>query len=178
MSLFKTREFLLKEKIGSFRDKVDIYDSDGNEVGYFKGKIIKIGNTFRMYLPNDSPVMTIKEKLVSLKSTYTLYWGGEKEDDKVVGKLKKKLLSFRPKYTFEDENGKEMFLMKGRIYKLRYDVYKHGKKIAEINQKFFKSILRDTYGVKVDPNASDETTLTVLGIVIALHHEKEERQGH
>jgi len=177
MSLQNTREFLLEEKIGSLKDKVYIYNSDKEKLGYFQGKLIKIGNTFRLYDMNDTALYTINEKLVSMNSTYEFYKGGEKEDDNIIGKLKKKLISIRPKYYFEDHEGNEIFEVKGKIFKLRYDIKKNGDKIAEISQKFFKSIIQDSYGVKIDEDATDDDAMIILGMVIMLHHEKEEQDN-
>ncbi|MBD3253932.1 MAG: hypothetical protein GF383_02515 [Candidatus Lokiarchaeota archaeon] len=175
MSLLSTREFVLQEKIGSLKDKVWILDTNKNKLGYFKGKLIKIGNTFRLYDMNDTPLYTISEKLISMRSAYTFYKGGEKDDDKMLGKLKQKLISIKPKYWFEDPSGEEkIYEMKGNIFKLKYEIRKKGNTIAEISKKFFKSLLKDSYGVKISKDASDEDAMIVLGIVIMLHHEKEE----
>lgn len=176
MSLQNTREFVLQEKIGSFRDKVWIMDTDKNKLGYFKGKLIKIGNTFRLYNMQDEPLYTISEKLISMRSTYEFYKGGEKDDDKMLGKLKQKLISIRPKFWFEDLEGNKIYTIKGKFLKLKYKIQKRGDTIAEISKKFFKSLIKDSYGVKIDKSANDEDAMIILGIVIMLHHEKEENR--
>ena len=66
--------------------------------------------------------------------------------------------------------------MKGNILTLKYKILKDNKVVAEINKKFFKSILKGTYGIKVIPELDDDSTMLVLGIVIMLHHEKEEKR--
>lgn len=174
MSLKDTREFVLQEKIGSFRDKVWVMDTDKNKLGYFKGKLIKIGNTFRLYNMEDVALYTISEKMISMRSTYEFYKGGEKEDDKMLGKLKQKLISIKPKYWFEDPNGEKIYNVKGNILKLKYKIRKDGDTIAEVSKKFFKSLIKDSYGVKIDESATEEDTMIILGMVIMLHHEKEE----
>ncbi|MGQ4874017.1 MAG: LURP-one-related/scramblase family protein [Promethearchaeia archaeon] len=176
MSLLSTREFLLQEKIGSLRDKVWVMNTNKEKLGYFKGKIIKVGNTFRLYDMNDNPILTVHEKLISMRSTYTFYWGGEKEDDKFIGKLKKKLVSIKPSYWFEDKDENKVFTMKGNVFSLKYKILKDGKQVAEISKKFFKSLLKDSYGVKIDPTLDDQSAMLILGIVIMLHHEKEENR--
>jgi uncharacterized protein YxjI len=174
MSLKGTREFILQEKIGSLKDKVYVLDKDKNKLGYFKGKLIKIGNTFRLYDMNENALLTVNEKMISMKSTYEFYKGPEKEDDELIGKLKKKLISIRPKYYFEDEDEDKLYEIKGNVFKLKYKIRKKGDTIAEIHKKFFKSILKDSYGVKMKEGISDEEAMIILGMVIMLHHEKEE----
>ncbi|MHA1731552.1 MAG: LURP-one-related/scramblase family protein [Promethearchaeota archaeon] len=174
MSLQETREFLMREKFASLHDKVQVMDKNQNPLGYFKGKVIKIGNTYRLYDLNDTPILTAHEKVVSLRSTYSFYEGGEKDDSKLLGKLKKKMVSIRPSYWFEDPDGNKTITMKGNVWALKYKLFLGKKQLAEVSKKLFK--IRGTYGVKIDPSVDDRTAMLVLGIVISLHHEKEERR--
>ncbi len=173
MSLQKTREFLLQEKLVSFRDKIKVMTPDKKELGYFKGKLIKIGNTYRLRDLNETPILTVSEKIISLRASYSFYKGGEKEDSQYLGKMKRKLVSIKPKYWFEKDD-KRIFDMKGNIWSLKYTVIKDGKDIAWINKKLFK--IKGTYGVKMDPDLDDDTAMLILGIVVMLHHEKEENK--
>ena len=158
----------------SFRDKVKVMTPDKEELGYFKGKIIKVGNTYRLRDLGDKPLLTVHEKVVSLRSTYKFYKGGEEDDDKLIGRLKRKLVSIKPNYWFEDPSEKKTFTMKGNIWALKYKILKDGKEVAEISKKLFK--IKGTYGVKIKPDVSDDMAMLILGIVIMLHHEKEENR--
>jgi len=174
MSLQKTREFLLQEKLLSFRDKVKVMTPNREVIGYFKGKLIKIGNTYRLRDLDENALLTVHEKVISLRSTYTFYKGGEKNDDKYLGKMKRKLVSIKPKYWFENPNEEKVFTMKGNLFALKYSIQKDGKDIAWVNKKLFK--IKGTYGVKIDPDLDDDTAMLVLGIVVMIHHEKEENR--
>ncbi len=174
MELTKQREFLLQEKLMSFKDKVKVMTPDREELGYFKGKLIKIGNTYRLRDLSDNALLTVHEKVVSMRSTYKFYEGGEEDEDKLIGKLKKKLVSVKPKYWFEDPNETKQFTMKGNIWALKYKIIKEGKEVAEISKKLFK--IKGTYGVKINPAVSDDSAMLILGIVVMLHHEKEENR--
>jgi uncharacterized protein YxjI len=145
-------------------------------VGTFGGKLIKIGNTYRIRELDDTPVLTVHEKIISLRSAYTFYKGGEQEDDKFIGKLKQKLVSIKPSYWFEDGNENKIFTMKGSLSTLKFKILKDKKQVAEIKKKLFKSMIKGTYGIKMSPDLDDDSALLVLGIVLMLHHEKEENQ--
>jgi len=173
MSLQKTREFLLQEKLVSFRDKIKVMTPDRQELGYFKGKLIKIGNTYRLRDLNETPILTVSEKIISLRASYSFYKGGEKDESQYLGKMKRKLVSIKPKYWFEKDDVR-IFDMKGNLWALKYTVQKDGKDIAWVNKKLFK--IKGTYGVKIDPNLDDDTAMLILGIVVMLHHEKEENK--
>ena len=177
MSLQKTREFMMREKMISLTDKGEIKNHKEELLGTFRGKLIKIGNTYRIRDLNEVPILTIQEKLISLRATYKFYTGGEKEDDKFIGKLKRKIVSIKPSYWFEDPNENRVFTMKGNIMTLKFKIFKDGQEVAEIRKKLWKSLLKNTFGVKMSPDLDDDSAMLILGIVIMLHHEKEEKRN-
>jgi uncharacterized protein YxjI len=177
MSLQKKREFILQEKMFSLTDKGQIMNTNKEVLGTFRGKLIKIGNTYRIRDLEENPVLTVHEKVISMRSAYTFYKGGEQDEDKYIGKLKRKIVSVKPKFWFEDPQENRVFTMKGNILTLKYKILKDDKVVAEINKKFFKSILKGTYGIKMVPDLDDDSAMLILGIVIMLHHEKEENRN-
>ncbi|NVM34530.1 MAG: LURP-one-related family protein [Candidatus Lokiarchaeota archaeon] len=176
MSLQKTREFMLQEKMISLKDKGKIMNLNKEVIGTFAGKVIKIGNTYRIRDLDENPVLTVHEKVISMRSTYKFYKGGEQEEDKYIGKLKRKLVAIKPSYWFEDPGENKVFTMKGNIFTLKFKILKDNKEVAEIRKKLFKSLLKGTYGVKMSPDLDDDSAMLVLGIVLMLHHEKEENR--
>ncbi len=174
--LEKTREFILQEKMISLTDKGTIMNLDKEVIGSFRGKLIKIGNTYRIRDLNENPVLTVHEKVISLRSTYKFYKGGEQDENQYLGQLKRKLVAIKPSYWFEDTNENQVFTMKGNIFTLKFKILKDGKEVAEIHKKLFKSLLKGTYGVKMNPDLDDDSAMLVLGIVLMLHHEKEENR--
>ncbi|MFX0008720.1 MAG: LURP-one-related/scramblase family protein [Candidatus Hermodarchaeota archaeon] len=174
--LEKTREFILQEKMISLTDKGVIMNLDKEKIGSFRGKLIKIGNTYRIRDLDENPVLTVHEKVISLRSTYKFYKGGEEDENQFLGQLKRKLVSIKPSYWFEDPNENQLFTMKGNIFTLKFKILKDGKEVAEIHKKLFKSIIKGTYGVKMNPDLDDDSAMLVLGIVLMLHHEKEENR--
>jgi len=57
---------------------------------------------------------------------------------------------------------------------LKYKILKAGKEIAQVSKKLFK--IKGTYGIQIASDVDDDTAMLVLGIVITLHHEKEENK--
>jgi uncharacterized protein YxjI len=177
MSLQKTREFMLREKMISLTDKGEIRNLEDELLGTFRGKLIKIGNTYRIRDLGDVPVLTVQEKIISLRSTYKFFKGGEKDDDQYIGKLKRKIVAIKPSYWFEDPNENKVFTMKGNIMTLKFKIIKDGQEVAEIRKKLWKSLLKNTFGIKMSPDLDDDSAMLILGIVIMLHHEKEENRN-
>ena len=149
MSLQKTREFLMQEKFFSIKDKIKVLDINKSELGVFISKLISMGKNYQLYDINDqeNPILTIIEKVISIRSTYS-FFKGAKDDENLIGKLKAKLVSIKPKYWFEDPEGNKLCTMKGSIWKLKYTVFLEDKLVAEISKKFFK--IKDTYGIRID----------------------------
>jgi hypothetical protein len=56
MSLVKQRDFLFKEKMMSIGDEVNITNTVKEDSGLFKGKILKFGNTQRLFEAEDRDV--------------------------------------------------------------------------------------------------------------------------
>jgi len=160
----------------SLTDKGEIFNMNNEPIGTFRGKLIKIGNTYRIRDLNDTPVLTVAEKIISLRSSYRFYKGGEKDESQYLGILKRKLVSIKPSYWFEDPNENRVFEMKGNIFTLKFKILKDRKEVAEISKKLWKSILRGHYGVKMNPDLDDDSAILILGIVLMLHHEKEENR--
>ena len=173
--LQNTREFLLQEKLFSIRDKVKVMGVDKEELGIFSSKLISIGKHYKLFTIDDqeNPILTVKEKAISMRSTYS-FFKGEKEDENLIGKLKRKLVSVKPKYWFEDPNETKLFTMKGNIWQLKYKIFLEDKVVAEISKKLWK--IKDTYGLRIDKDVDDDSAMLVLGIVVMLHHEKEEEE--
>ena len=175
--LKETREFLLQEKMLSIRDKIRVMTADREVVGMIISKILSIGRNYRLFEgEEDHPgkeILTIKEKAISLRSTYTFY-KGSKDDDKVIGKMKQKLVSIKPKYWFEDPDENKLFTMKGNLWRLKYQILLQDKPVAEVSKKMFK--IKDTYGLRIDPSVDDDSAMLILGIVAMIHEEKEEQE--
>ncbi|MGZ4881767.1 MAG: LURP-one-related/scramblase family protein [Halobacteriota archaeon] len=174
--LLKTRELVLSEKLISLRDRVNVMDVNGHLLGIFSSELLYIGGrTYRLYDAADehTPLLTVKEKMLAVRSTYTFY-KGEKRDENEIGKLKQELVALTPHFWFEDPSGNTLFTMEGDLFALDYRIVRGDTVIAEISRELFH--ITDTYGVRMDPYLDDDTAMIVLGAVIMLHHEKEERQ--
>jgi len=163
----------MQQKLFSIRDKVYVMDINKNKIGVFNAKLISIGKNYKLYdiADEQNAILTVKEKVVSMRSTYSFYKG---DKDELIGKLKAKIISIKPKYWFEDPDKNKLFTMKGNLWKLKYEILQEDKPVAEISQKLFK--IKGTYGVRIDPGLDDDSAMLVLGIVVMLHNEKEEQK--
>jgi len=159
MSLAKRREFLMREKWFSLRDKVDVMDpATQDPVGHFQRRIFSIRTLYRLYDLSGEVELIVQQKLWAVRPTY-------------------KFFGIRPRYWFESPDGTRQFEVKGNFFGLRYEIVQDDRSIGSASKTFWA--IRDTYGLRVASAVRDQTALLLLGSVIVIHaiHEKRERSS-
>jgi uncharacterized protein YxjI len=76
--------YTMKKDFSFLRSTVRISGKDGNEIGYFKTRILTIGGRFDVFTPNDAKVAEVKGNWVGWNFTFTDTSGNE------VGTVSKK----------------------------------------------------------------------------------------
>ena len=181
MSLAKRREFLMRERWFSLRDKVAVMDPATQEpVGHFQRKILTIRTLYRLSDLSGEVELIVQQKLWALRPTYKFFSGnpsGEPDEIALLGILKRKLFSIRPRYWFESPDGTRRFDVNGNFFGLNYEIVENGRSIGSVSKKFWA--IRDTYGLRIEPSVPDRTALMILGSVIVIHaiHEKRNRSS-
>jgi len=180
MRLAKYRDFLMREKWVSLRDKVDVMDPATQvPIGYFERKIFSFRTLYRLYDLGGEVEMIVQKKLLAVRRTYKFFSGnstGEPDDAGLLGELKKKLISLKPSYWFEAPDGTRLFEVKGNFIGLKYEITQDGREIGSISRTFWA--IRDTYGLKIDAGVPDHLALLILSSVIVIHaiHESRKRR--
>jgi uncharacterized protein YxjI len=180
MSLAKCREFLMREKWFSLRDKVDVMEpATQTPIGHFERKIWSIRTLYRLYDVSGENELVVRQKLLAWRPTFRFYSGnstGEPEEAAYLGQLKKRLFTLRPAYWFEGPDGSLRFEVNGNFIGLKYEITGNGRNLGRVSKTLWA--IRDTYGLKVEPGVPDQTALLLLGSVIVIHaiHEAQERR--
>lgn len=177
MEFEKRREFLLREKLVSLRDKVWIMNPEEQNIGHFIGKIFTIRALYRLKDLEEKTKLVIRQKLASVRPMFRIFEPGdddEPDENKYLGNIKRKLVSIKPKYWFEDPNENRIFDIKGNVWGLKYTIIKEGKEIARISQKLWR--IRGTFGLKINSDISDQLAMIILCTVMILQHERKKEQ--
>ena len=180
MNLARYRDFLMREKWFSLRDKVDVMDpATQTAVGHFERKILSIRTLYRLYDLPGQVELIVQQKLWAVRPTFRFFSGnpsGQPDEKARLGQLKKKLFTFKPAYWFETPDGSRRFDVKGNFIGLKYEITQDGRVIGSVSRTFWA--IRDTYGLRIDAAVPDQTALLLLGSVIVIHaiHEKRERR--
>lgn len=153
----------LKEKILSVLDSFNVYDEHDDIYFKVKGKLA-FGHKLVIYDAKGEEVGMVKEKIIDILPTFSLY-----KDGKKVGECKKKLTLIKPKFDV-DFNDWEI---KGNWLEWDYSICdKKDKVVAVISKKLFR--LTDTYVIDVKDR---EDALDALMVVLAIDAEKCRRES-
>ena len=148
--------YLIKEKIFTFADRFRIEDDEGYPQYEVVGKILSLGNKLHIYDMNEKELVYIEEKIFRFLPEYTIY-----REDNIIGKIKKELTFFIPKFRIESSYGQ--FTIEGDVFHHSFNILKNGKPIAWISKKWIS--LSDTYSVDI---VDEEDHPFILSIVIIL----------
>lgn len=147
-------KLLFKQRLFSWFDSYDIYDEQGKTIYVVKGQL-SWGHCLQIYDASGKHLGTVKEKILTFLPAFDLY-----EGETYIGRVKKELTFFTPKFYLEYKN----WQVKGDIFEWSYQVTEGaGAVIASAEKKIWN--WTDTYEINV-VRSSD--ALYALMIVLAI----------
>ena len=179
MNLAKRREFLMRERWFSLKNRVDVMDpATRTPIGFFERKIFSIRTLYRLYDLSGENELIVQQKLWALPPAYRFFSGnptGEPDEAALLGQLKRRFFPFMPFYWFEASDGTRRFEVRGDFIGLNYEIIQDGRSIGSVSRNFWT--IRDTYGLRIDASVPDRTALLLLGTVVVIHaiHERRRR---
>jgi len=163
--------YILKEKYWDWGSG-PIMDEQGKEIGKMHRKIFSIRKKIELQEMNGQMVMSIENKLIAIKPTYTL----KDEQGRSIARLRKTFWSFiRPKFYLEDMQGVKLLEAQGKFLGFSFKVLDaYGNIVATIEKAdrfrdlFLGGIFdfADTYALKIESPDVDRRVL--LGFVLAI----------
>lgn len=147
-------KLLFKQRLFSWFDSYDIYDSSGNTAFVVKGRLAW-GHRLEIYDKNNCYLGTVKERVFTLLPRFELYIG-----KRYIGEIKKRFTLFKPVFTLECNDRK----VKGDLLQWNYEVSDgSGHTVMTASQELLN--LTDTYSIEV---ADPRDALLSLMIVLAI----------
>lgn len=92
-------KLLIKQRVFSWTDSYDVYDENENKKYFIKAEWLALGHRLHIYDSNQNEIGVIKERLLTFLPTFDIEING-----KVIGSIQKKFSFFKPKYEV-DFNG-------------------------------------------------------------------------
>jgi len=163
--------YVVKEKFWGWGSG-DIYDEAGATIGKMERKILSMRSTIEVTEADGTGLFTVSKKLVSLRKSYDI----KDENDKLLGRTKKKIFSFfKPTMWMEDVGGRKLLIAEGSFRGWSFTVKDNmGQLIGQVRKSdalrdvFLGGVFdfSDTYTLQVTEPSFDRRLL--LGLVIAI----------
>ena len=175
MSLAQSREFILREQFFSMRNRVDIFSSYNEPIGYFESKPFQMRKRFWLRELDGDGLLAVVQRM-GFTTTFDMYEAGPDiapERNNPVGRLKQKF-GLRPIFYFTSNNPMFDFEIEGNFWGMEFNIVSRGQIIAQISKSFWT--FRDTYGVRIYANIPDLFAMSILTAVIVLYWDAEQAE--
>ena len=157
--------YKMKQKILSWGDDFNIYDSKGDKAFHVDGKVFSWGDKLSIEDPTGHELARIDQKMLTFGQTYDIYKG-----DTHAARVKKKLFNFmRPKFHV-DVAGPDDLEAVGSFLEHEYTFERRNKTVATVSKSYFS--LRDTYGIDIAKGEDDVLILACAVVVDMVMHDK------
>lgn len=163
-------KYLVRDRIFAIGDDYWIEDADGRKAFLVDGKAMRLRDTLEIKDPTGQVLITLREKMFSLRDAMTIERGGEP-----LATIRKKRLSLlRNHYRVTLVEGTELDVS-GRILDREFAIEYDGELLADVSRR--RLHVRETYGVDVVREDADQALLLAVAVCVIRMAEKE-HEGH
>ncbi len=169
--MFGETNYIIDQKLLSFRDTFGIKDESGNLLACVKRELLGFGPKFWFEAPQGAKLGEVQGKILSVRPTFEIY----DASNRLVAVVKKKLFSLLgSQWWMEDSSGHEIAKVSGNIWEHDYRVETPADaQIAQIHKKWIS--VRDSYCVEI--TNPEIKPFLVLSYVIAMDHVEDKEHG-
>lgn len=148
--------YVIRQKVFSLGDSFAIKNEMGDDLFIVQSQLLSFGKKLRIYDLAGNELCYIEQQLFRFMPEYNIYLAGQ-----LVANVKKKFAFFRNDFEISSDQGH--YDVEGDFFAHEFSLIKDGRIAARISKAFFS--FTDTYGVDIDDNYDQVTTLA-LAIVI------------
>ena len=162
--------YVIRERFFRLGEDSDITDESGRPVLHVDGKVLSLRNELVLRDPDGNEVGRVYRKLLSFRPTYEISVRGEE-----VAEVRKRFFTpFGDRFTI-DIPGPEDLEMRGNLFEHEFTISRGDQVVATVSKRWFS--LTETYGVEVAPGEDEVLVLaTVLALDLAEDREREQEQ--
>lgn len=148
-------ELMIKQRVFSWSDTYDVFDSDGQPRYYVRAEILALGHQIHVYDKRTGhEVGSIHQRLFTFLPAFDIVIGGQ-----TMGTIRKEFSFFTPRYHV-DFRGWEVT---GDFMGWDYTAYQNGREVLSVSKKLFH--WGDTYVLRYQ-TVADEISGLLLVIAI------------
>jgi uncharacterized protein YxjI len=162
--------YVIRERFFRLGEDSDITDESGRTVLRVDGKVLSLRNELVLRDPDGNEVGRVYRKLLSFRPTYEISLRGQD-----VAQVRKRFFTpFVDRFTI-DIPGPEDLEMRGNLFEHEFTIRRGDQVVATVSKQWFS--LTDTYGVDIAPGEDDVLILSsVLALDLAEDREREQQQ--
>ncbi|GAA4771884.1 MULTISPECIES: LURP-one-related family protein [Streptomyces] len=162
-------KYLVRDKIFAIGDDYWIEDERGRHAFLVDGKALRLRDTLELKDPSGYVLVTLRQKLLSLRGAMTI----ERDGETLATIRRKRLSLLRNHFRVTLSDGTELDVS-GRILDREFAVEYDGELLAHISRRWLT--LRDTYGVDVVREDADASLLIAVAVCVIRMAEREREE--
>ena len=121
-------QLLIKQKVFSWTDTYDVYDTYGSPRYFVKAEFLTLGHQIHIYdKRTGAEVGSIHQKLLTLLPTFEIVMGGQ-----VVGTIRREFTFFKPRYTADFRD----WTVEGDFWDWNYSVWQGQRQVMSIQRQW------------------------------------------
>ncbi|MFB6577877.1 LURP-one-related/scramblase family protein [Streptomyces sp. NPDC056402] len=171
-------KYLVRDKMLAIGDDYWIEDENGRHAFLVDGKALRFRDTLELKDPDGLVLITLREKLFTLRDAMTLERGGTSPVAGGEGRLavirRKRLSLVRGHFRVTLAEGTELDVS-GRILDREFKVEYEGELLALVSRQWYR--LRETYAVDVVREDADAALLIAVAVCVIRLAERERVGG-
>lgn len=157
------KQLYMKQKMFSIGEKFSIVDKNNESLYQVQGSFFKIPKSFSMIDRNNHEVGRVTKELFKFLPKFIV-----EVDGKQTAQIEKEFSFFKSKYKINGEN----ITVEGDWWDMNFSIFRHSKKIATINQKWFA--MTSTYEINI---LHEEDEHLIILLVAAIDFVKAEESS-
>lgn len=143
-----------KQKVFTFRQRSEIFDSTGNIMFTAVGEVFSLGRKMHIYDDTNNEIAFVQQRLLRLLPRFSVYIGGQ-----FIGDIVKQFTLLRQHYTIEELG----WQISGDFFAHDYSISCGGEYIASIHKRWMS--WGDSFEIDV---AKDQDIVMALAVIIAI----------
>ncbi|MCA1220462.1 LURP-one-related/scramblase family protein [Streptomyces sp. 8L] len=162
-------KYQVRDRIFGIGDDYWIEDEHGRKAFLVDGKALRLRDTLEIKDPSGRVVITLREKMFSIRDAMTI----ERDGEALATIRRKRLSLLRHHYRVSLVDGTELDVS-GKILDREFAIEYDGELLAEVSRRWLS--VRETYGVNVIREDTDHALLLAVAVCVIRMAEKEHEE--
>lgn len=158
------KNFYMKQKVFSFRDRYKVFDQDQNVIYHCEGKLFSLSRKMKFIeTSTDTLLFNFRRKILSFLAKYYL----TDPDDKEVAVVKRQFSILKPKVEIESSLGN--ITLEGDYFAHNFTLFEDGTELANVQKKWIS--WGDSYVITIQDEARTDFLLAIIILIDSIFHE-------